>query len=531
MSTSSSTSPELVQRLIIFVVVLAVGLFLGTRLPSQPTMAMALVVFFALVFLLFARPAYFILLLLFFLFEAFNLVDVHQFGRLPGLFRAKDLLMVMTVGYVIANASLRNTPSLKLRESSLFKPLAWLMIFLAFQMVRTRFLLHESPLLLFRQGRHYLTYGLPFVLFHFVRRENDWRNLDRFAVLFIGVTTILNALEAAGVPLPFYQSVGREWLYAAGVFKSYNPAGPLVYWFFYRCFWRFCHEPQRASALKLGASGLALAFYFHRGSLAGSLIGMMVILCLVPGRVRFRGAAALVFSGIALVLVTVAGVAFSETVSWAQVGISLRRYLLSTGTDLIRVEGTYRSRVMQDAQRYPLVRQHPILGIGFLSMFGSVAYEMWKTGGVLPVGTVDTGWLDLMLRLGGLGTALLLVLLVQCARICWRLYAHDQPDSAQKGILLANINLIVMTVTSAIAGGALVWEPGITTVALAMAWTVKIEHDLAVKKSPPPPVAELPRLVPPHNAGRASPVRAEGPASGTRANLPRQDDGNPSRMR
>jgi hypothetical protein len=479
MTTSSNADPEIIRRLVIIVVVIFAGLYLGMKIPSQPEMATAVLVLCGLLFLLFARPTYFALLLLVFLFEAFDLVDVERFGRLPGLFRAKDVLIFLAVGYVVANASLHNPPAFRLRDSRLFKPMVAYILFVVFQMWRTKVLLHESPLLLFRAGRLYLTYGLPFLLFFFFRRERDWVVLDRLFLFAIAVTTVLIMAGSVLGPLPLLSRFGGATA-QLGVFKSYNPAGQIVYWYFFRFFWRFCQEPRRKNLFALAAVGVATMMYFHRSMISGVLVGISMALFAVPARVRVRAVTVLVLLAVMLVALTVVGVAFSQTTSAGEIALALKNYILSTATDLFRVEGTYRSRVTIDTERYPLVKQHPFLGIGFLSVFGNVAYSMWKTEGTLPVGTVDTGWLDLMLRLGGVGTLFLLILLLQCLRINWGLYVRNKVAAPRdRSILLANICFIVASIASSVASGTVVWEPGITTIAIGFAWTMKIEHEAA----------------------------------------------------
>ncbi len=491
MTTPVNADPELIRRLVIILVVIAVGLYLGIHVPGQPQLAMAALVLFALLFLLFARPMYVLLLLIFFLFEAFNLIDVDRFARLPGLFRAKDVLIFLAVGYAIANVSLHNPPAQSLRKSRLFKPMVAYILFLAFQMWRTKVLLGESPLLLFRQGRHFMTYALPLIAFYFLRRQRDWTSLNRFCVLFLVITTLLNIVGAIAGPLPGLAGFSADAA-RLGAFKSFNPAGSLAYWYLFRCLWSFSQAPNRKSLLQLLASGLAVMFYFHRGAIAGAFLGLALSSFAVPARVRLRAGTVFTLVAVVLVAFTIAGVAFSQTTSAGDAAASLKNYLFSTGTDLIRVEGTYASRVINDQQRYPLVKQHPLLGIGFLSVFGNVAYTMWKTQGVLPVGTIDTGWLDLMLRLGGIGTALLLWLLARGVTTSWRLCLMPAVDLKARSILLAGICTIIQAVSSSIAGGSLVWEPGITTIALCLMWTAKIEHDAAVAAAPAPAAEPAP---------------------------------------
>ena len=493
MAAGSDLNPVLVRRLAIIVAVPVVALFLGMKIPTQPALAGGLVIFCILVFLLFARPLLFSLLLLFFLFEAFDLIDVDRYARIPGLFRAKDLLLFMLVGYTIAGGALGSLRKGVLRRSRLFAPIVALLIFLGFQMWRTHVLMHEQTILLFRQGRHYLSYGLPLLFILLFRKQKDWKTLDTWCLFFVLLITALNFLNATVVHIPFYTSIA-DVSQDSTVFKSYNPAGLLTYWFFFRRFWMFCHKPNRQHLVWLGILAFAVTFYFGRANIAGAAIGLAFCALLMPGVVRTRALITLFISGLFMISVTIAATSVAKSVSPGEAVVSITRYFTSTATDLVNVEGTYYSRVAIDRQRYPLVKQHPFVGIGFVSVFGEVAFEMWQTG-VLPVGTIDTGWLDLMLRLGGVGTLILLIMLLRGFRLNRSLARHDL-TLEEKGVVLANMTLIVMSTLTIIAGGELVWEPGITTIAIALGWTMWIEGKKLDEATAKTAAGSAPELVP-----------------------------------
>ena len=118
---SDADIQNLVPRLIIGVAVVLIGLYLGKMVPTNMAMAGAVVALSFLIFLLVTRPHYFTILLLFFMFEAFSLVDVDSFGRLPGLFRAKDALLFLLLAYTMATAALGGAPLRDVRQSHLFR--------------------------------------------------------------------------------------------------------------------------------------------------------------------------------------------------------------------------------------------------------------------------------------------------------------------------------------------------------------------------------------------------------------------------
>lgn len=490
MSTRAFDDAILIRRLGIVLAVVGVGLFLGRNISTSPAVALGLFGLFALVFLIVARPGNFILLLMFFLFEAFDLVDVERFARLPGLFRAKDVLIALLLGLTIANATMHRIPQGFFRETSLGKPILFFLVFLVFQGLRTHFWIGESWVLLFRQGRHFLTYALPFFLLLYFR-EQDWRNMDRWCLFFVILITILSAVDALIVRLPFFHSVA-DWTAARfGVIKSYNPALLLTYWMFYRRFWLFCIRPSKGNLVVLLIITAALVFYLFRGTIAASVLAIVAVSLIVPAAVRTRAVLVLTIAGVLMFTLSIFVVSLTAAMPKNRVSDALKQYLISTGTDVIRVEGTYASRVNIDRERYPLVRQHPLLGIGFISVFGEIAYRMWMQGGVLPVGTVDTGWLDLMLRLGLIGSVLLLYIFVTEIRIIRKLlqkYSHW--TATQRSILLANATLAIAVTLNLIVAGHMSWEPSITVLCISLAWTMRFERETGSSRQIPPLASE-----------------------------------------
>ncbi|HPF99629.1 MAG TPA: hypothetical protein PLE77_06150 [Kiritimatiellia bacterium] len=472
---SDADIQNLVPRLIIGVAVVLIGLYLGKMVPTNMVMAGAVVTLAFLIFLLVTRPHYFTLLLLFFMFEAFSLVDVDSFGRLPGLFRAKDALLFLLLAYTMATAALGGTPLREARQSQLFKVLLAFLAFVALQMMRTHFLLGERFMLLFRAGRHFLTYGMALFLIIYFRDARRWRLLMRWAFGVILLIFGLNMLRFFGVQLPFYATgMGDAWI--VGAVKFYNPAMCLSFWFFLHAFWSFCTKPSGRGMVYLGLMTTIVMTYSFRALWSGLLAGMFVTWLMVPNRVKSRSALLFTIVMISAVTVAVIGIAFSERGdSIAEAFATFMRYVSSTVTDLVNVEGSYYSRSVVDAQRIPLIKEHPLMGIGFVSVFGEIALDMWMQGN-LPVGTVDTGWIDLLLKLGGIGVVVLGVLFVQIIRVNHRLLKTSDPQRVEdRSWMLANIGYIVLITTSSVAAALPSWEPGIVTVAMIIAQTMRFE--------------------------------------------------------
>jgi hypothetical protein len=465
------------KRLILGIVVVVIGLFMGRNIPSQPMLITALLGLFILLFVIVTRPINFILLLMFFLFEAFDLVDVERFARLPGLFKAKDFLIALLAGFTLVNIAMHHFPRGVLKRSRLFWPLMFFLLFVVGQFLRTYYLLGEKPMLLFRQGRHFLTYALPFILILFITRDQDWRRLDRWCLFFIFLITALNFVDSVIIRLPFFHSVSVERAKTLGVIKSYNPALLLTYWMFFRRFWLYCFHPGKRNLIWLVVMGAALIFYFFRGTVAASLMAILAVSLLVPPRIRARSFVVITTAAVSLTILSVLAVSVSQALSRGDALAAFRRYMMSTGTDVIRGEGTYASRIAIDRFRYPLIKKNPFVGMGFISVFGEVAYTLWRTEGVLPVGTSDTGWLDLMLRLGLIGSLLLLAVFAKEVHLIRHLLKEKRDWSdEERSLLLANATLAIAASLNLITAAHLSWEPSITLFGITLAWTMRFEQ-------------------------------------------------------
>ena len=482
---SDTDIQNLIPRLIIGGAVVFVGLWLGRMVPTNTVMAGAVVALAFLIFLLVTRPHYFTLLLLFFMFEAFSLVDADSFGRLPGLFRAKDALLFLLLAYTLATAALGATPLREAKRSHLFRALMAFLLFIALQMMRTHFLLGERSMLLFRAGRHFLSYGMALFLIIYFQDAKKWRLLIRFCLFFVFLILFLHILMFFGVKLPMARGgMGDAWM--IGAVKFYNPAMCLSFWLFLQAFWAFCSKPSWRRMIYLGLMTVIVMTYSFRALWSGLLAGMFITWLMVPGRVKSRSALLFTVVMISAIVVAVVGIALARKVSVAESFATFVRYASSTVTDVVNTEGSYRSRSLIDAQRIPLIKEHPLLGIGFVSVFGEVALDLWMRG-TLPVGTIDTGWIDLMLRLGGIGVLVLGVLYFQIIRVNYRLLRETPASDDIRSSMLANIGYIILISVSSIAAALPSWEPGIATVAIIIAQTMRFES--GVDRQTPKPAA------------------------------------------
>lgn len=113
-------------------------------------------------------------------------------------------------------------------------------------------------------------------------------------------------------------------------------------------------------------------------------------------------------------------------------------------TAVVEATPALQSRMIYDAFRYQAIVERPLVGYGFIDEASSLG-EAWEAEGASRfdrrLGTVDSGYVDLLSRFGLLGT---LVILVYWGRIAWKAIMSGSSPSYDLGcfiLLLFGVNV------------------------------------------------------------------------------------------
>jgi len=474
-----STSPA-VRRIAIASTVIIGSITLGTRLARSPVVGLAVASMCAITMLLFLRPPWFLMLGIFFYYRALTIVDTELVGRLPGFLKLKDVFFVILVAYTAATEILAPPKSRTLRNSVVFVPWLLFLGWFCWQMFYTVKVIGEDPVLAFRAGRHFLAYFFPFIFLRLLRSDNDW---NRFLVFLQGmalVAVFLSLLSAVGIEITVVgerpeASVAK---YAQGVFKFYNPAESLVYAMFMFNLWRYAYRPTPRNLLMSLILAVGCSMFVFRARLIGLVLGTCVAFLFAKADARRRVAVV----GIACILVlalalTIFGVMVAPHTGEADLRDSYIANL--AGYFQQAVEGLRTGdragipiRQMYTELRLPLVKQRPLCGMGFVSPYGRVALRFYRYG-LLALGVVDVGWLDALMRLGGIGTALLAALLA-CSAVAGRRLLKAGTDLPVEGFAfaLALVGFVVQMFVSVYSYSYPTREYSIVTFAILLAWVL-----------------------------------------------------------
>ena len=478
----------LVQRLFVGIAIVVVGLLLGRLIPENSFLPAALLVGFALMFLLLRRPLWFLMLGIFFYYGALRILDTEVVGRVAGLFRLKDVFLVMMLLHIIATQVISRRRNVVPGDARAFRYFLLFMAWITFQMWRTVVLTGEEKMLMFRVGRHFLTYGFFLFLLYYLQSDDDWKKLNRFLHGLAYLTIGLGVLTALGVNTTIYpRGADLYGRFAYGVFKFYNPAESLVYAMFIYNFWRYCFRPTWKNGLAAVVMAGGCTFFIFRARLAGMALGMLVSLFFAPARVRGRAvvvglvvaiSAAIVLSAFGLVAASV-----TETGGESYLG-SLADYFNEAVRGVTqRDTGDVLIRQIFIQMRWSMVKKNPWAGIGFVSPFGKVGWNMYRLGD-MPVGHVDVGWLDALMRLGVIGSVILSLFLISAAVEGRKLLAVNNLSEEDYAFGLTSVSYVVLMFVSTYSFSYPTWEEPILTFSLIFGWLMRVRRRL--KESPAP---------------------------------------------
>lgn len=482
MQGGSGQEATIVRHVLVGVALLAVAFFLGRLISVDVFLPTAVVVLFGLMYLLLRRPAWFLMMAIFFYFRTMQIVDTDVVGRIAGLFRLKDVFFAVLLLHIIATEVIHRSDRVVPKSAKSFRLFLLFMTWLGFEMWRTVFLLGEGPVLMFRVSRHFLSYGFFFFLLYYLRSEREWEMLRRCMYGFAFLTMFLGLLTAMGINITIYPRgaamIGR---YFRGVFKFYNPGESLVFAMFMYSVWRYCFRPTMKNGVVAALLAGGCTFFIFRARLAGVALGMVVALFFAPARVRARAILlGVVLTVCVVVLLSVFGLIAANAGELGRDSYlgALAEYFNDAARGLTQKNtDDVMGRQLFVAARWPLVKEHPVAGIGFISPFGEIAWELFRMG-EMPIGHVDVGWLDALMRFGVVGITVLSLFLISVAVEGRRLLQVQGLSENEYAFALTAIGFVVLMFVSTYSFAYPTREEPILTLSLIFAWLLQSRRKL-----------------------------------------------------
>ncbi|MBL7077367.1 MAG: hypothetical protein ISS31_07835 [Kiritimatiellae bacterium] len=464
--------------------VIGIGLVLGYSLSFQWWMPIALVgAMWAALLMAWSIPAY-LVIILFFHYGTFNIVDLMWFGHVFGLFRLNDLLVVTVAAMVGGTIAMQRWRPLRLNRTYFGLPMFLFFVWIGVEVIYTVLFIGEQPILALRVARRYVPYLFVIPILQWFQSERHWRALLRFLHVCVILVLLIGLLNVIGVRTTLGHSFGTLTRLHRGLFKLFNPGESLMFAFLMFSFWRYCHSPSRRNMfwLIMGAGGGCL--FLFRARIAGALLGLGGSLLLTRGQVRTRAitllalVTGLILAGL-LAVTAITRAYHPDAAAGAQV--SLFDYFRDAFVGITGQEETAPIlwRQLRIEQRLPLIKEHPIMGVGFTSIWGDVVADLWRTGS-LAQRFVDAGWVECLLQLGSIGTALLLLFLGLTAAEARRILHTCARTTEDRALCLALFGYVVMMLSTLYSFSYPSLQGPITSFAILTAFVVHI-RDKAVR--------------------------------------------------
>jgi len=166
----------------------------------------------------------------------------------------------------------------------------------------------------------------------------------------------------------------------------------------------------------LVATGVPFIFFMFRGLIAGVVVGIVVMSFFMTPAARKRMVTFLVAGGAigVVVAITLAGLVTQESLgdmfyTFFNVYLGDLFHLgESMSGELGQFDNTMSYRMWKAEYHLKVFWENPVFGIGYMSPWGSVAWELYQQG-YMPLGDADSGWVDVLLRLGSVGAVFLAI--------------------------------------------------------------------------------------------------------------------------
>lgn len=343
------------------------------------------------------KPEWYLLAMVFFFYRGFYIIDTDVVFRLPGIFKAKDVLLLGWLGFWALREISRLSPKQKdvvdhFKADPLWVDFKLLGVLGCVVLGYTIWYLKEPALLAIRSAREFLSYFWPLLAFRLLNRDQLQR-FFRLLVILVMVGLFFSLVQGGMRGVEKYGSASQF-----GVVRFQNVVESLAYvsLIFFAVCWLI--NPRSRYLFLAAIFSLSVLAFTYRARIAGMVVGIVLTLIFLRNRERMRLLLVMALSPFLLLFLLgvygmSVGVGFVEYIS------NFFDFFLAT-SDADLSGATFRE--MQLVERLPLVNKYPVFGIGFLGPYGKVAWDLYYQG-YMPLGYVDAGWADLMIKYGFVG--------------------------------------------------------------------------------------------------------------------------------
>jgi hypothetical protein len=306
-----------------------------------------------------------------------------------------------------------------------------------------------------KAGKSFLYYGVFIIVPFYLSSSEDCRRLlTCFTAIALALASLLLIVSFLGtVPhiLPGLRTVEAGFVGLGTFTRVTNRGFALIFAMLLYHLYVLVDEGmslRRIGIVSWLAAGALVTFY--RSVWIGMFAAVIVQVC-VEGR---RGVSVIVRG----LLILFVGVLLLALINPTNVQMVLQR-AESSFYEVQDRSGSYKERYQQIQTWLPVLKDHLLYGVGFLHPESKEGMALQAVNSMQGTGTLDVGWVDLLGRVGVLGTLALVVFLM---RLCGNVFRRESYTGSTESAHLrrAVFSLLVVGVVSLPGAALLSWEGG-----------------------------------------------------------------------
>jgi len=402
--------------------ILLLSFFIGLLFLANSYSLFALVGFFLYLWLLFKYPEIALFITILVVNDFFSLVSA-DFLRIPGVFRIKDIFLVMAF---IPLAHKVYHKKIKFQLNNLSKSILLIMFFVVLEALITIIIRNQSFNYTIRMARRYLYFLLYFPMIYLIDDERKFKRFLSLLIISSAAFSLLMIIQYVIGPtkviFKYASHVVMQQIVGEYVTRSYVLGSSLAIMIFFlylfRLFFKVGNKAINLTMVFLTFLG-GVYLGFSRANLFGVIAGLgFATFILLDFRWKIR-IIATSFIFIFVLFFLLEGVKFYSENTISNPLYITYKSLVSGASDLANRTGTFGYRLKDSAARIALIKANPFLGVGFIHPLSGILKIRTLTPGIT---TNDSGIVTLLLDFGVTGIIWLgflsIVFFKEAKRLC-----------------------------------------------------------------------------------------------------------------
>lgn len=369
------------------------------------------VIGFLFIILLFCKPCLVLSFIILMMIDCFGFFDPETFVHVKDLFKLRDVLFA-ALFIVFFSRVLIGSPSFSIKKTPINKIILGIVGLTIFEIFYTLWLFGVPLISAIQMGREYLFYLVFFpTLYFWSKKEHLFFSLKMFLVFAVigALLTIEATIFGQNAVLPSYlhTRLAVQNLGGLKVNRLYLPGASIISIAYSILFWMIIMNRklrhQSLIIIIVIILGVAWFFSFSRAEWLCMFITMTFPIFFIKERKTRRLKVVGVYFLIVILFITLTSLISESTISSGWEFIFDR--ITSIGREIRYQEGTFGYRMVESQFRFKALKDHFILGCGFLHpklvpQFFEIPEMILSRPERWGLGSVDWGLLTLLINFG-----------------------------------------------------------------------------------------------------------------------------------